>query len=136
MLRKSCAVLFCAIALALPARAVEIVPTATSTPAAKAAVDSSSKLHVSRKSGKHNANKHQRKLAASGSVKTRRVGATKKPGQIAGRTTSSSKPAKLSQVKPKKTKSAAPRSQHAKHRTAPQYTGSVAPRSVPTPGLY
>jgi hypothetical protein len=49
---------------------------------------------------------------------------------------SSSAPARLSKVKPKKTKSAAPRSQQAKHRTAPEYTGSVAPRSVPTPGLY
>ena len=136
MLRRSCAVLLCAVALALPARAVETVPAATSTPAAKAPENSSIKLYASRKSGKHNAHKHRRKLAASGAVKARRAGAAKKPGQKAASAAVGSPPAKLSQVKPKKMKSAAPKSQHAKHRTAPEYTGSVAPRSVPTPGLY
>ena len=100
MLRKSCAVLLCAIALALPARAVETIP-ATPSPTAKAAVNSSGKLHASRKSGKHNAHKHRRKLAAPGAVKARRAGAAKKPGQKAASAAVGSPPAKLSQVKPK-----------------------------------
>ena len=140
MLRRSCAVLFCTIALALPARAVETLPAATTTPMAKASVNSpinsSSKLHLKRKSSEQSANKHHRNLSASGSVRTRRAGAVRKPSQNARKAASNSAPAKLSQARSKKTKSAAANPQHGKHRTAPEYTGSVAPRSVPTPGLY
>jgi hypothetical protein len=152
MLRKIGVALVAAMLVAAPALAIE-TQSPTASPIAKPKKVSSSKIKTlaKNKSVGKTASKHQQrpaKISATTSAKAKQVVATKKSNQNATALPAKTKPktAKSKIAKPKndkshqaksnQAKSSQVKSQHAKSRMPADHTGSVAPRSVPTPGLY
>jgi hypothetical protein len=158
MLRKIGVALVAAMLVAAPALAVEAQPPAASPIAKPTKVSTSKKTALPAKSnatgktskaiGKTTGTHQQRpaKISTTTGVKAREVVATKKSNQNATAlpAKSKSKIAKFKIAKNAKskngtsnsTKSSQVKSQQVKNRMPADVTGSVAPRSVPTPGLY
>jgi hypothetical protein len=157
MLRKIGVALVAAMLVASPVLAIETQPPAAA-PIAKPKKISTSKTKTLAKSkavGKI-AGKHQQrpaKISTTTGAKAEQVVATKRSNQNAtalpaktesknaksknGKSNQAkSNQAKSNQAKSNQAKSSQVKSQHAKNRMPADYTGSVAPRSVPTPGLY
>jgi hypothetical protein len=157
MLRTIGAALFAALLVGLPARAIETQPpAATPRVQSKTVTPSKSKTLAKGKVGSEIAGKHQQrpaKISTTTRAKAKQGLATKKSNQnatalqsttkskIAKSKAGKSNQAKLNQAKLNPSKSNRPKSgqvksQQAKNRMPADSTGSVAPRSVPTPGLY
>jgi hypothetical protein len=138
MLRKIAAALFAVTLLAAPASAIETIAPATSpaapqkpktaNPNGSKTAKSASKTAAKNASKTTAANKKHgaAKAAALSGAKAKHavVKSSKQPG--------SKQPAKALTGRSRQ----APRDANANAATSPDRTGSVAPRSVPTPGLY
>jgi hypothetical protein len=152
MLRTMGAALFAALLVGLPARAIETQPPAASPIVqSKTVTPSKSKTLAKGKVGSEIAGKHQQrpaKISTTTGTKAKQGLATKKSNQnatalqsttkskIAKSKAGKSNQAKLNPSKSNRPKSGQVKSQQAKNRMPADSTGSVAPRSVPTPGLY
>jgi hypothetical protein len=152
MLRTMGAALFAALLVGLPARAIETQPPATSPVVqSKTVTPSKSKTLAKGKVGSEIAGKHQQraaKISTTTRTKAEQGLAKKKSNQnatalqsttkskIAKSKAGKSNQAKLNPSKSNRPKSGQVKSQQAKNRMPADSTGSVAPRSVPTPGLY
>jgi hypothetical protein len=152
MLRTMGAALFAALLVGLPARAIETQPPAASPIVqSKTVTPSKSKTLAKGKVGSEIAGKHQQhpaKISTTTRAKAKQGLATKKSNQnatalqsttkskIAKSKAGKSNQAKLNPSKSNRPKSGQVKSQQAKNRMPADSTGSVAPRSVPTPGLY
>ncbi len=160
MLRTIGAAMASALLVAMPALAIETQPPATSPVVQSKTIPSSksttpAKGKVVGKIGSKTAGKNQRpaKISTAARAGAKRGAATKTSSKDATAPASKTqskitqstagKPnqaklneAKLNPSKPNGPKPGQVKSQHAKPRMPANSTGSVAPRSVPTPGLY
>jgi hypothetical protein len=162
MLRKIGVVLVAATLVAVPALAIETQPPAASPIAKPTKVSTSKTKKLAKAIGKtgkatgktskaigKTAGTHQQrpaKISTTTGAKAREVVATEKSNQNATAlpAKSKSKIAKSKIAKSAKSKigisnsakTSQVKSQQVKNRTPADVTGSVAPRSVPTPGLY